>query len=86
MSLNLLALSEYWQISVGQTKVKSSGQKNRTTYLPKQVNEYFNALSIDLLTLEVGELDFLEAVPPGHSLELGGRLSNLSNLSHLILI
>ena len=36
------------------------------------------------LTLEVRELDFLEAVPPGHGLELRGGLSNLSNLSHLI--
>ena len=37
------------------------------------------------LTLEVRELDFLEAVPPGHGLELGGGLSNLSNLSHLMI-
>jgi len=36
------------------------------------------------LTLEVRELDFLESVPPGHGLELGGGLSNLSNLSHLM--
>ena len=73
-SLKSFALSEYWQISVGHTKVKSSGQKNSTTYFP------ILRLGVLRVTLEVGELDFLKAVPPGHGLELGSGVSDSSNL------
>ena len=77
VSLNLLAASEYWQISVGQTKVKSRGQKKRTIYLPRK-----GMRLREKDTLEVRELNFLEAVPPGHGLEKGGWLSNLGYFSH----
>ena len=70
-------------ISVGQTKVKSSGQKNNTTYLPKNTQLGFSNFSlgfnsfIQIVTLELRKGDLLElALPPGHGFPGWGSLAD----------